>query len=582
MNLLKKHFLIPLTGLWPLMVIQILPIRRWSRNPRTNNINQCARLGISMLAAISALRSAAIVVAGAATSLLLVPSATQAASGPLVSWGVSSGYDDYGQVSGTPAGTFSAVAAGYFHNVGLCTDGTLVAWGYDGQGQVSGTPAGTFSAVAAGYLHSVGLRTNGTLVSWGNDDYGQVSGTPAGTFSAVAAGVYHSVGLRTDGTLVSWGWDLFGEVSGTPAGTFSAVAAGAYHNVGVRTDGTLVSWGWDLYGQVSGTPAGTFSAVATGVIHSVGLRTDGTLVSWGDDTYGQVSSTPHGTFSAVSAGSLHSVAIQLGVNAPPAASCRNVTVSADETCTADASIDNGSSDPNEGDTITLIQSPAGPYPLGETLVTLTVTDSHGQSSSCQSTVTVLDGTPPIIACPANITATASSTAGARAHFPLPTASDTCSAVAVACSPASDSLFPVGTAHVICTATDAAGNQSQCDFTVNVAYSWSGVLQPLNADGSSVFIAGSTVSVKFQLTGASAGIDAAVARLSYVKLSNTTPGPVNEGDVSGNATAGNRFLYDTTSGQYKFNWSTKGMTAGRYQLTIDLGDGVTRAVIVGLK
>jgi len=136
--------------------------------------------------------------------------------------------------------------------------------------------------------------------------------------------------------------------------------------------------------------------------------------------------------------------------------------------------------------------------------------------------------------------------------------------------------------VTCTATDTAGNQSQCNFTVNVAYAWSGVLQPINADGSSVFKAGSTVSVKFQLTEASAGISTAVARLSYAKLGNTTPGPVNEADASGNATAGNRFQYDTTSGQYKFNWSTKGMAAGKYQLTIDLGDGVTRAVVVYLK
>src|SRR5438309_8185892 len=37
------------------------------------------------------------------------------------------------------------------------------------------------------------------------------------------------------------------------------------------------------------------------------------------------------------------------------------------------------------------------------------------------------------------------------------------------------------------------------------YAWSGVLQPLNPDGSSVFKAGSTVSVKFQLTGASASL-----------------------------------------------------------------------------
>ena len=71
----------------------------------------------------------------------------------LVSWG----YNDYGQVSRTPAGTFTAVASGGNHSVAIRTDGTLVSWGYNYDGQVSGAPCGTFSAVAAGYRHSVAI-----------------------------------------------------------------------------------------------------------------------------------------------------------------------------------------------------------------------------------------------------------------------------------------------------------------------------------------------------------------------------------------------------------------------------------------
>jgi hypothetical protein len=76
-------------------------------------------------------------------------------------------------------------------------------------------------------------------------------------------------------------------------------------------------------------------------------------------------------------------------NNPPTAICQDVTVSAGPDCTANASIDNGSFDPDSGDTITLTQTPPGPYPLGTTSVTLTVTDSHGASSQCTGTVTVL-------------------------------------------------------------------------------------------------------------------------------------------------------------------------------------------------
>src|SRR5262249_55280118 len=92
----------------------------------------------------------------------------------------------------------------------------------------------------------------------------------------------------------------------------------------------------------------------------------------------------------------------VNINHAPVASCHDVTVSAGTDCTASASIDNGSSDPDAGDSLTLTQAPAGPYPLGNTSVTLTVTDSHNISSSCMATVTVVDSTPPTISCPSNI------------------------------------------------------------------------------------------------------------------------------------------------------------------------------------
>lgn len=82
-------------------------------------------------------------------------------------------------------------------------------------------------------------------------------------------------------------------------------------------------------------------------------------------------------------------------NRPPVAQCRNVTISANGSCQASTSVNNGSYDP-DGDPITLMQIPAGPYGLGTTGVTLTATDSDGASASCSATVTVVDTMPPTI------------------------------------------------------------------------------------------------------------------------------------------------------------------------------------------
>lgn len=90
------------------------------------------------------------------------------------------------------------------------------------------------------------------------------------------------------------------------------------------------------------------------------------------------------------------------VNQAPVAVCKNVTVVADATCSAQASIDNGSYDADLfPQPLSREQSPAGAYSVGVTPVTLTVSDGM-DSASCSATVTVVDQTAPVAGASKNL------------------------------------------------------------------------------------------------------------------------------------------------------------------------------------
>src|SRR5262249_51524985 len=80
--------------------------------------------------------------------------------------------------------------------------------------------------------------------------------------------------------------------------------------------------------------------------------------------------------------------LNCNINNVPVAQVHNVTVtSSTPGGSANASIDNGSFDA-DGDTLTITQTPAGPYPHGDTTVLLTVTDTKGATAQASAVVTV--------------------------------------------------------------------------------------------------------------------------------------------------------------------------------------------------
>ncbi|MCU0256245.1 MAG: HYR domain-containing protein [Vicinamibacterales bacterium] len=102
------------------------------------------------------------------------------------------------------------------------------------------------------------------------------------------------------------------------------------------------------------------------------------------------------------------------------------------------------------------------------LVSCTVTDEGGNSTTSEPTAVQLDGTPPTASGPAvQVSAEAISAAGAIVSYEF-TGADATSGVSLSCAPPSGSTFPVGTTPVVCTATDGAGNEASVNFTVRVA------------------------------------------------------------------------------------------------------------------
>ncbi len=134
---------------------------------------------------------------------------------------------------------------------------------------------------------------------------------------------------------------------------------------------------------------------------------------------------------------------------------------------------------------------------------------------------------------------------------------------------------VGTKQVTFTALDNVGHSDTRQCSYSVLYDYSGVLQPINSDGSSIFKAGSTVPVKFKLLNGSSAITDAAVSLKYTKLTNGIAGDELEAVTNVAATTGNLFRYDATSGQYIFNWSTKGLSDGTYRLSFLLADGTVQ-------
>lgn len=247
--------------------------------------------------------------------------------------------------------TVVTVAAGAFHSLALSSDGTVAAWGYNNHGQLGNGSTATATrpvavelggalagkrvvAIAAGAYHSIARCSDGTVVTWGFNGTGALGngGTtgssvpvlvpfPAGSprVTAIAAGQYHSVALLEGGAVYSWGFNDHGQLGHgtrdnalqplavTLSQTAKRIATGGSHTLAQLQDGKLVAWGNGGSGQLgdaakvdrlspvpvlgygSGPLEGeTVVSLAGGISHSVAFFASGRVAAWGDNASGQL------------------------------------------------------------------------------------------------------------------------------------------------------------------------------------------------------------------------------------------------------------------------------------------------------
>ncbi|GFN41409.1 MAG: HYR domain-containing protein [Marine Group I thaumarchaeote] len=105
------------------------------------------------------------------------------------------------------------------------------------------------------------------------------------------------------------------------------------------------------------------------------------------------------------------------------------------------------------------------FPIGETIVTWTVTDLHGNESSANQTVSVVDTIPPTITAPSNVIYEAVDPSTNTVAIGVAETTDVVGIVSVENN--APSLFQVGDTIVTWTAIDAAGNSASATQTVSV-------------------------------------------------------------------------------------------------------------------
>lgn len=132
-----------------------------------------------------------------------------------------------------------------------------------------------------------------------------------------------------------------------------------------------------------------------------------------------------------------------------------------------------------------------------------------------------------------------------------------------------------------TFTDVTGNYNNTSGTVADkigAWTSNGFFQPVDMNNVlNTIRAGQTVPLKFELFSGTTELTSisAVNPLAYAEVSCTALANSMTDDIETTVTGGTALRYDTTAGQYIYNWKTPSTAGKCYRVTMTAQDGVTK-------
>ena len=224
------------------------------------------------------------------------------------------------------------------------------------------------------------------------------------------------------------------------------------------------------------------------------------------------------------------------------------------------------------------------FPKGTTQVTATATDAFGNATTKTFNVTVNDTEAPTIGYPSGgvtVQLPLNSPATSMAVSYAVTAADNCPGVTLNVSPASGSVFGVGTTTVTATATDASGNTTVRTFTVTVLYNFTGFFSPVsNIPTLNKANGGQNIPLKFSLSGNKGLAIFAAGYPASQQVSCSDNAPVNDLEEA-ESPGSNTLTYSPD--QYHYNWKTEKSWGGTCRmLVVKLNDGSTHTALFKFK